>query len=143
MAANPKYMNEKITRFSLNGEEIEAYGDETILQVAKRHGVEIPHLCYKEGYRPDGNCRACMVEIKGERVLAPSCCRKPAEGMEINSKNERAVHSQKLVLEMLLSDMPQQGKSPYKLNSELDYWADKLDIYSPASHNAIIIQNPI
>lgn len=131
MAANPKYMNEKITRFSLNGEEIEAYGDETILQVAKRHGVEIPHLCYKEGYRPDGNCRACMVEIKGERVLAPSCCRKPAEGMEINSKNERAVHSQKLVLEMLLSDMPQQGKSPYKLNSELDFWADKLDIYNP------------
>src|SRR5690606_19795003 len=64
-------------------------------------------------------------------VLAPSCCRKPAEGMEVNSKNERAVHSQKLVLELLLSDMPQQGKSPYKLNSELDYWADKLDIYSP------------
>ena len=42
-----------------------------------RHGVEIPHLCYKEGMRPDGNCRTCMVEIKGERVLAPSCCRYP------------------------------------------------------------------
>ena len=37
-------------------------------QAAKRHGVEIPHLCYKEGLRPDGNCRACMVEIKGERA---------------------------------------------------------------------------
>ncbi|MEJ2094151.1 MAG: 2Fe-2S iron-sulfur cluster-binding protein, partial [Gammaproteobacteria bacterium] len=51
-------MNEKITKFILNGKEAEAYGDETILQVAKRQGVEIPHLCYKEGYRPDGNCRA-------------------------------------------------------------------------------------
>ncbi|MDX1518854.1 MAG: 2Fe-2S iron-sulfur cluster-binding protein, partial [Gammaproteobacteria bacterium] len=67
MAANPEYMNDKVTRFELNGETIEAYGDETILQAAERLGIEIPRLCYKEGYRPDGNCRACMVEIEGER----------------------------------------------------------------------------
>ena len=131
MAANPEFMNEKAVKFNLNGEEIEAYGDETILQAAKRNGVEIPHLCYKEGYRPDGNCRACMVEIDGERVLAPSCCRKPTEGMDVKSESERAVHSQKMVLELLLSDMPQQGKSPYRLNSELDYWTDKLEIFNP------------
>jgi formate dehydrogenase major subunit len=131
MAANPKLMNEKAISFKLNGKDVEAYGDETILQAAKRNDVEIPHLCYKEGYRPDGNCRACMVEIDGERVLAPSCCRQPTEGMEVNSDNERARHSQKIVLELLLSDMPQQGKSPYKLNSELDYWAEKLDIFNP------------
>jgi formate dehydrogenase major subunit len=131
MAANPKVMNEKVTPFSLNGENIEAYGDETILQAAKRNDVEIPHLCYKEGYRPDGNCRACMVEIDGERVLAPSCCRQPTEGMKVESNNERATHSQKMVMELLLSDMPQQGKSPYKLNSELDYWAGKLGVYNP------------
>ena len=102
-------MNEKAVTFNLNGEDIEAYGDETILQAAKRNDIEIPHLCYKEGYRPDGNCRACMVEIEGERVLAPSCCRQPTEGMKINSENERAINSQKMVLELLLSDMPQQG----------------------------------
>ncbi len=131
MAANPKLMNEKAVSFKLNGQDVEAYGDETILQAAKRNDVEIPHLCYKEGYRPDGNCRACMVEIDGERVLAPSCCRQPTEGMSVSSDNERAQHSQKMVLELLLSDMPQQGKSPYKLNSELDYWAEKFDIYNP------------
>lgn len=131
MAANPKLMNEKAISFKLNGKDIEAYGDETILQTAKRNEVEIPHLCYKEGYRSDGNCRVCMVEIDGERVLAPSCCRQPTEGMEVNSDNERATKSQKMVLELLLSDMPQQGKSPYKLNSELDFWADKLDVYNP------------
>ncbi|HIF50978.1 MAG TPA: formate dehydrogenase subunit alpha [Thiotrichaceae bacterium] len=131
MAANPKVMNEKVTKFNLNGNDVEAYGDETILQAAKRNDVEIPHLCYKEGYRPDGNCRACIVEIDGERVLAPSCCRQPTEGMEVNSDNERATKSQKMVLELLLSDMPQQGKSPYTLNSELDYWADKLNVYNP------------
>ena len=134
MAANPNIMNEKAVSFSLNGEAIEAYGEETILQAAKRNGVEIPHLCYKEGYRSDGNCRACMVEIEGERVLAPSCCRNPSEGMKVNSNNERALHSQKMVVELLMSDMPQQGKSPYTLNSELDEWADKLNIFEPRFH---------
>ena len=70
-----------LIRFSLNGREIAAATGETIIEAAQRHGVEIPHLCYTPGMRPDGNCRACMVEIKGERVLAPSCCRKPTAGM--------------------------------------------------------------
>ena len=56
MAANPKFMNKKVTKFTLNGKKIEAFGEETILEAAKRQGIEIPHLCYKEGYRPDGNC---------------------------------------------------------------------------------------
>ena len=131
MAANPKQKNETIVRFILDGKEILSSGEETILQAAKRQNIEIPHLCYKDGYRSDGNCRACVVEIEGERVLAPSCCRKPTEGMKVNSTNERARLSQKMVLELLLSDMPQQGKSPYKLNSELDYWAEKLSIFNP------------
>src|ERR1019366_5878060 len=78
--------------------------------------------------RPDGNCRACMVEIKGERVLAPSCCRKPAPGMEVTTDNARAVASQKMVLELLLSDMP---KERHTLNSELDQWAGKLKVGKP------------
>ena len=118
-------------QFSLNGQDIEAGADETILQAAERHGVEIPRLCYKEGYRSDGNCRVCMVEIEGERTLAPSCCRKPAAGMKVNSATERVHHSQKMVLELLLADMPQQGASPYRLDSELDHWASRLNVFSP------------
>ena len=53
-------------------------------------GIEVPRLCYKEGMRPDGNCRTCMVEIKGERVLAPSCCRYPTDGMEVTTDSPRA-----------------------------------------------------
>ena len=123
MAANPKSISlSETVRFTLNGQAIEALAQETILQAAKRVGIEIPYLCYKDGYRPDGNCRACMVEITGERVLAPACCRKPSEGMEVWSDNERARHSQTMVLELLLSDMPGQGKSPYTPRSELDHW---------------------
>src|SRR6267378_2020591 len=60
--------------FKLNGRTVVGRSDETLIETAKHYGIDIPHLCYKEGMRPDGNCRACVVEIKGERVLAPSCC---------------------------------------------------------------------
>src|SRR5436190_16364597 len=112
MKMNDLRTNAETIDFKLNGETISAIGAETIIQAAKRHGVDIPHLCYKEGYRPDGNCRACMVEIKGERVLAPSCCRQPAKGMEVQSNSQRAVHSQKLVLELLLADVPKEDLKP-------------------------------
>src|SRR3954469_22719810 len=63
----------KAIQFELDGQLVEAKPGETIWQVAKRQGREIPHLCYSPApdYRADGNCRACMVEIEGERVLAP------------------------------------------------------------------------
>ena len=114
--------------FTLNGRQVAALPGETILQAAKREGVEIPHLCYKEGYRPDGNCRACVVEIAGERVLAPSCCRNPAPGMQVSSASARAVHSQKMVLELLASDMPEKS---YTRDSELAKWAGKLGVTQP------------
>ena len=123
--------------FKLDGNTIHAYEGETIFKAAKRHGIDIPHLCYKDGYRADGNCRACVVEVKGERVLAPSCCRSATAGMEVQANSERAVKSQKMVVEMLLSDMPDVG---YKWNDaegiekntgqhgELSDWATRLDV---------------
>ncbi len=88
-------MTKPIT-FTLDGIEVEAQPGETIWQVAKRQGTDIPHLCYtpEPGYRPDGNCRACMVEIEGERVLAASCIRTPSrrhEGEErLRPRQDRA-----------------------------------------------------
>ena len=86
---NPN-IDEKIS-FTLDGRKVTAKKEETIWQVAKRIGVAIPHLCWKDspGYRADGNCRACMVEIEGERVLAASCVRTPSEGMTVFSKGDR------------------------------------------------------
>jgi len=114
--------------FKLNGNTVVGRPDETIIECAKRHGVEIPHLCYTPGLRPDGNCRACMVEVKGERVLAPSCCRGPSEGMEVTTDSPRARASQKMVLELLLADMPAQA---YRRDSELAHWVEKLDVGAP------------
>tara|TARA_B100000700_G_scaffold287981_1_gene344086 strand:+ start:42 stop:2810 length:2769 start_codon:yes stop_codon:yes gene_type:complete len=118
--------------FELNGETIESFSGETILEAADRVGIrDIPRLCYKKGYRSDGNCRSCVVEIEGERILSASCCRFPERGMKVNSRSERAVNSQKMVLELLLADMPDSGKYPYKLNSELDDWVKKLKVGKP------------
>ena len=95
--------------FELDGQPVNAHPGETILKAAQRHGVEIPHLCYTDGLRPDGNCRACVVEIAGERTLAPSCCRAPTEGMKVQAASPRVRKSQQMVVEMLLSDMPDVG----------------------------------
>lgn len=111
--------------FSLNGKSIKALPGENILQAAERTGTEIPHLCYTEGLRADGNCRACMVEIKGERVLAPSCCRHPTAGMVVQSNHERARKAQKMVIELLLSD---QTENTYTLDNELTQWAKHLGV---------------
>ena len=82
-------------RFTLDGREVEALPGETLWQVATRLGTEIPHLCHapEPGYRPDGNCRACMVEIEGERVLAASCIRKPSDGMKVSTASRRAARA--------------------------------------------------
>jgi formate dehydrogenase major subunit len=125
---NNGFLSTKPVSFVLNGKAVECRPDDTILEVAQKNGVEIPRLCYMEGMRPDGNCRTCMVEIKGERVLAPSCCRYPKEGMEVTSNSARAVTSQKMSLELLLSDVPETA---YTLNSELDLWAKKLSVGKP------------
>lgn len=100
--------------FTLDGAEVRAAPGETIWQVAKREGTRIPHLCHLDapGYRPDGNCRACMVEVEGERVLAPSCARSVAEGMVVNTETERARKSRAMVFEMLAADMRPPEESP-------------------------------
>src|SRR5512136_2782291 len=93
----------KSVKFILDGKEVEARPGETIWQVAKRLGTDIPHLCYspEPGYRADGNCRACMVEIEGERVLAASCIRKPTPNMVVKTATDRAVKVRRMVMELL------------------------------------------
>jgi formate dehydrogenase major subunit len=103
----------KAIKFTLDGNEVSAQPDETIWDVAKREGKVIPHLCHKDqtGYLPDGNCRACVVEVDGERVLAASCCRNPSDGMVVKTNSERAVKSRNMVIELLLADQPKQEVS--------------------------------
>lgn len=121
-------MTTKIT-FTLDGKPTTASADKTIWEIAKRTGNRIPHLCHldKPDYRPDGNCRACMVEIEGERGLAASCVRKPSEGMVVRTDTERADKSRRMVFELLASDMKAAGEGPDG-NSEFWQWAQTFGI---------------
>jgi formate dehydrogenase major subunit len=98
----------KPATFTIDGREIDIRDGETIFRAARRLGIKLPHLCYspKPGYRPDGNCRVCMVEIEGERVLAASCNRMPAPGMTVKTQTERAKTARRMVAELLLTDQP-------------------------------------
>src|ERR1043165_2356177 len=94
--------------FFIDDREIDIREGETIFRAARRLDIKLPHLCYtpKPGYRPDGNCRVCMVEIEGERVLAASCIRTPSPGMKVKTGTDRAKTARQMVAELLLTDQP-------------------------------------
>jgi formate dehydrogenase major subunit len=120
-------MNAEV-RFSLDGREVSARAGESLLDVADREGVAIPRLCAAPGLQAVGNCRACMVQIDGERVLAAACCRAPAPGMVVHSASERARKAQQLVLELLQSDLPETALTRH---NEVDDWAERLGVGKP------------
>jgi formate dehydrogenase major subunit len=94
--------------FFIDDCEIDIREGESIFNAARRLDIKLPHLCYSPtpGYRPDGNCRVCMVEIEGERVLAASCIRTPSPGMKVKTQTDRAKTARKMVAELLLTDQP-------------------------------------
>ncbi len=114
--------------FTLDGRDVQAATGETLLQVADREGVAIPRLCWSDGLAPAGNCRACVVEVAGERTLAASCCRQPSAGMQVMTASARARVSQRLVLELLQSDLTEAA---YTRHNEVDEWSQRLNLGRP------------
>ena len=158
---HPTPPNPQDIRFELDGTDIAASPGETIWSAARRHGVLIPHLCHSDGLRPDGNCRACVVEIEGERTLAPSCCRTPAPGQKVQARSPRARKSQQMVVELLLADLPEAGhkwndaapdaapeatRPPAPADAgphgELSAWAARLGVAPPPALTALRRQQP-
>ena len=119
----------KRIRFTLDGAPVEARDDETLWQVARRQGLDVPHLCFTEarGYRPDGNCRICMVEIDGERTLAASCIRRPEPDMVVRTQSPRAQRARAMVMELLLADQPARAEAPDR-EARLWQWADRVSV---------------
>jgi len=122
-------MSEHTIRFELDGREVEAAPGETIWTVAEREGIEIPHLCHRPepGYRPDGNCRACMVEVEGSGVLQASCIKKPQPGMKVKTATERARKSREMVFELLLADQPGRD-GHHDPDAQFWKWMDRVGV---------------
>ena len=109
----------KTVTFNLNGDDVTVPEGTTIWDAANGRGLIIPHLCHKAqpGYRPDGNCRVCMVEVEGERTLVASCVRPAAEGMVVKTDTDRAEKSRTMIMELLVADQPEQ---PHDISSH--FW---------------------
>ena len=130
----------RVIEFTLDGRRVCAALGETIWDVAHREQIIIPHLCHspEPGYRPDGNCRACMVEIDGERTLAASCIRQPTAEMKVETQSTRSIETRKMIFELLLTDQPprEQARSH---DSRFWQWSDALSLTMsrfPARENA-------
>ena len=121
--------SDKPNTFILDDREVDIRAGETIFRAARRVGIKLPHLCYspKPGYRPDGNCRVCMVEVEGERVLAASCIRTPTPGMKVKTQTDRAKTARRMVVELLLTDQPPKDVAH---DPESEFWktADRQNI---------------
>ncbi len=90
----------------VNGKAINAQKGETILSALKRAGIRVPTLCHMEGLIPSGACRICSVEVEGFRGLIPSCSYPVSDGMKIKTHSPRAVAARKTIIELLLSNHP-------------------------------------
>ncbi|MDQ1292488.1 MAG: bidirectional [NiFe] hydrogenase diaphorase subunit [Actinomycetota bacterium] len=93
-----------VLELSLDGRRLNAREGQTVLQVAREHGVPIPTLCFLEGLSTWGSCRICMVEVGPQRVLRPACATPVVEDMEIRTESPRLRAHRRMILEMLFAE---------------------------------------
>lgn len=98
----------------LNGKIVKGRPGETILELAQRHGIEIPTLCHDPRLEPFSSCYLCVVEIEGVKNLQPSCSTKIEEGMAITTWNERIRKARKTALDLLVSNHYADCMAPCK-----------------------------
>ncbi|MDT8392858.1 MAG: FAD-dependent oxidoreductase [Bacteroidales bacterium] len=96
-------MSEKVNVI-LNGKIVSGIKGETVLQLARRNGIEIPTLCNDPRLEPYTSCYVCVVEVEGLKGLQPSCSTRVSEGMRIETHNEKIAVSRKTALELILSN---------------------------------------
>ena len=97
-------MSDNSLNIILDGNIVKGFPGETILTLAKRHGIEIPTLCNDDRLEPFTSCYVCVVEVEGMRGHQPSCSTKLTEGMKITTDNEGIRKSRKMALELMLSN---------------------------------------
>ncbi len=105
-----------IIRLTINGKEITAEKNDTILIAAEKNGIEIPNLCYLKEMSPYGACGMCVVEAEGSPKLMRACSQKVSEGMVINTMGERALKARRIALELIMGDHKGDCIGPCSLN---------------------------
>jgi bidirectional [NiFe] hydrogenase diaphorase subunit len=93
-----------VITLKIDGQDVGARAEETILEVARENGIEIPTLCHLDGLSDVGGCRLCMVEVKGQSRLFTACMTPVQEGMEVTTRSPRLDHYRRMIVEMLFTE---------------------------------------
>src|SRR5579863_9146096 len=94
----------RVKTLTIDGREVGAREDQTILDVARENSIFIPTLCNLTGLSTAGSCRLCLVEVKGTGRLLPACVTRVAEGMEVAVNSERLARYRRGILELLFAE---------------------------------------
>jgi bidirectional [NiFe] hydrogenase diaphorase subunit len=94
----------RVLTFTIDGKDVSAREDETILTVARRNGIHIPTLCHLDGLSERGACRPCIVEIKGFPRRSPACVTLPRQDMEVFTATDRVLAYRRKILELIFSE---------------------------------------
>jgi NADH dehydrogenase/NADH:ubiquinone oxidoreductase subunit G len=124
---------------TIDGQTVTCTSDISILEAARRVGIEIPTLCHHPNLSPDGSCRICVVEVEGSPTLVGSCHTPIRSGMVIHTKSKRVIRSRRLIIELLMAGHTGPCVTDARANEcELHQLASRLEIGSPRFH----IQSP-
>ncbi len=93
-----------VKTLEVDGHEVSARRGQTILEVARENGIEIPTLCHLDGLSEVGACRLCLVEIKGSNKLQPACVTAVFEGMSVATDSDRLKRHRRTILELLFAE---------------------------------------
>ncbi len=94
----------QIVTLKIDGKDCGARADETVLEVARQNGIDIPTLCHFDGISDIGACRLCLVEVKGSPKLFPACTTLVSEGMEVTTSSERLTRYRRQIVELLFTE---------------------------------------
>jgi bidirectional [NiFe] hydrogenase diaphorase subunit len=104
MKSPPKSATVRVVTLQIDGKQVSAREDETILEIARENAIRIPSLCYLEGLSTWGACRLCVVEVQGQTRLLSACSTRATEGMEVRTNTERLQRYRRLIVELLFAE---------------------------------------
>ena len=93
-----------VVTLKINDIDVSGRDDETIFEVTREHGIDLPHLCHVDSLSDVGACRLCLVEVKGSPKLVPACIATVREGMEVYTHSERLDKYRRMIIEMLFTE---------------------------------------
>jgi bidirectional [NiFe] hydrogenase diaphorase subunit len=93
-----------VVTLTIDNEPVSAQEGQTVLAVAREHGISIPTLCHLDGLSERGGCRLCLVEVEGSNKLQAACCATVQEGMVVHTQTERLINYRKMILELMFAE---------------------------------------